>query len=168
MRDIEELNPKQKIQNIRGQINQKYKFFYENIMKVIDKNAPLKKLTKEELKRSKKPWITKGILTSIKKKIYSFQKDYKIKKINHLIRKSKKKYYWFLPKSSTVYEKTWKQVNSIIHKGKNKDVKKQQKGLRVYKNSKRVWEWPLSHSKLLQWLLYKCCKKLSRKNQNQT
>ena len=93
MRDIEELNPKQKIQNIRGQINQKYKFFYENIMKVIDKNAPLKKLTKEELKRSKKPWITKGILTSIKKKKYSFQKDYEIKKINHLIRKSKKKYY---------------------------------------------------------------------------
>ena len=39
-------------------------------MKVIDKNAPLKKLTKEELKRSRKPWITKGILTSIKKKIY--------------------------------------------------------------------------------------------------
>ena len=62
-------------------------------MKVIDKNAPLKKLTEEELKRSKKPWITKGILTSIKKKKYSFQKDYKIKKINHLIRKSKKKYY---------------------------------------------------------------------------
>ena len=53
MRDIEELNLKQKIENIRGQINQKYTFFHENIMKVIDKNAPLKKLTKEELKRSK-------------------------------------------------------------------------------------------------------------------
>ena len=37
-------------------------------MKVIHKNAPLKKLTKEELKRSKKPWIRKAILTSIKKK----------------------------------------------------------------------------------------------------
>ena len=80
MRDIEELNPKQKIQNIRGQINQKYKFFYENIMKVIDKNAPLKKLTKEELKRSKKPWITKGILTSIKKKNILLKKIIKSKK----------------------------------------------------------------------------------------
>ena len=53
VRDIEELNLKQKIENIRGQINQKYTFFHENIMKVNDKNAPLKKLTKEELKRSK-------------------------------------------------------------------------------------------------------------------
>ena len=48
-------------------------------MKVIDKNALLKKLTKEELKRSKKAQITKGILTSIKKKnIYTFEIDYKI------------------------------------------------------------------------------------------
>ena len=68
VRDIEEINLEQKTENI-GQINQKYTFYHENIMKVIDKNAPLKKLTKEELKRSRKPWITKGILTSIKKKI---------------------------------------------------------------------------------------------------
>ena len=48
-------------------------------MKVIDKNALLKKLTKEELKRSKKAQITKGILTSIKKKnICTFKIDYKI------------------------------------------------------------------------------------------
>ena len=39
-------------------------------MKVIDKNAPLKKLTKEELKWPIKPWITKGILTSVKKRKY--------------------------------------------------------------------------------------------------
>ena len=106
MRDIEELNLKQKIENIRCQINQKYAFFHENIMKVIDKNTPLKKLTKEELKKSKIPWITKGILTSIKKK-YILSKEF-IKsndqltflryktyrdKINHLIHKSKKKYY---------------------------------------------------------------------------
>ena len=37
-------------------------------MKVIDKNAPLKKLLKEELKGSKKSWTAKGIPTSIKKK----------------------------------------------------------------------------------------------------
>ena len=54
VRDIEELNLKRKMENIKSQINQKYKFFHENIMKVIDKNAPLKKLTNEELKRSKK------------------------------------------------------------------------------------------------------------------
>ena len=35
-KDIEELKLNQKIENIRGQINQKYTFFHENIMKVID------------------------------------------------------------------------------------------------------------------------------------
>ena len=44
-------------------------------MKVIDQNALLKKLTKEELKRSKKPWIRKVILQLRKK---TFAKDYKI------------------------------------------------------------------------------------------
>ena len=75
-------------------------------MKVIDKNAPLKKLTKEELKRSKKPWITKGILTSIKKKNILLKKIIKSKKINHLIRKSKKKYYTdFFQKASQYMKK---------------------------------------------------------------
>ena len=100
------LNLKQKIENISGQINQKYTFFHENIMKVIDKNATLKKLTKEELKRSKNLCITKGILTSIKKKYILLKKVIKSNhqltflryktyrdKINHLIRKSKKKHY---------------------------------------------------------------------------
>ena len=63
MRDIEKINLKQKIENIRGQTNQKYTFFHENIIKVIDKNAPLKKLTKEELKRSKKPLIRQNTTT---------------------------------------------------------------------------------------------------------
>ena len=35
-KDIEELKLNQKIESIRGQINQKYTFFHENIMKVID------------------------------------------------------------------------------------------------------------------------------------
>ena len=39
----------------------------------------LKKVTKEELKRSKKSWITEDILTSIMKRIYALEKDYKIK-----------------------------------------------------------------------------------------
>ena len=55
VRDNEELNLKQKIENFSSQINQNYKFSHENTMKVIDKNAPLKRLTKEELKISKKP-----------------------------------------------------------------------------------------------------------------
>ena len=69
-------------------------------MKVIDKNAPLKKLLKEELKGSKKSWTAKGIPTSIKKKNILLKQIMKSNvqltflryktcrdKTNHLIRK---------------------------------------------------------------------------------
>ena len=55
MRDIEELNLKQKIENTRSQINQKYTSFHENIMKVIDKNATLKISLKKNIKDQKIP-----------------------------------------------------------------------------------------------------------------
>ena len=40
VRDFEQLSLKQKIENLKGQINQKYAFFHVYIIKVIDKNAP--------------------------------------------------------------------------------------------------------------------------------
>ena len=49
-------------------INQKYELFHKNLVEVIDQNAPLKPPTKQVAKRQKKPWITKGILTSIGEK----------------------------------------------------------------------------------------------------
>ena len=172
MRDIEELNLKQKIENIRGQIKQKYTFFHENIMKVIDKNAPLKKLTKEELKRSKIPWITKGILTSIKKKYILLKKFIKSndqltflryktyrEKINHLIRKCKKKYYTDFFQKAAQDMKKWKQVNSIIHKGKHKDV------IICIKTAKGFDSDP---HRTANCFTLQVLQKLSFKNQNQT
>ena len=41
---------REEIEKMSGQINQKFTFFHENIMKVIDKNAPIKKLVTEERK----------------------------------------------------------------------------------------------------------------------
>ena len=41
--------------------------FYNSI-NLIDKYAPLKKLTKKQIKTMSKPWISHGILTSIKKR----------------------------------------------------------------------------------------------------
>ena len=40
-----------------------------------DAYAPIQKLTKAELKLKSKPWLTKGIMTSVKKKLYT-QKVY--------------------------------------------------------------------------------------------
>ena len=80
------------------------------INKLIDKYAPLRKITRSEFKQTRKPWITNGILTSIKNKDKLYHKyintkdplvranihaEYKTLKnqINVLIFYSKKDYY---------------------------------------------------------------------------
>jgi hypothetical protein len=82
--------------------------FYNKTTKLLDEMAPYKKLTKKELSLQYKPWITTGILTSMKKrdifyKDFATEKDPGKKKrlgdiyrsyrnlIVSLIRKSKKK-----------------------------------------------------------------------------
>ena len=52
----------------KNDLNEKYDYFHGNIMQVVNKNIPLKKLPNKENKRKKKPWITKGIITSIHKR----------------------------------------------------------------------------------------------------
>ena len=80
------------------------------INELIDKYAPLRKVTKAEFKQTRKPWITNGILSSIKRKDKLFHRyinikdpnaraivhaEYKTLKnyINSLIHLSKKGYY---------------------------------------------------------------------------
>ena len=43
---------------------------------LVDTYAPIQKLTKAELKLKSKLWLTKGIMTSIKKKNLIYQKIY--------------------------------------------------------------------------------------------
>ena len=87
-------------------LNEKYNTFHDKVMEAVNKNIPLKELSNKEIKRNKKPWITKGITTSIRKRtsyLNKFRKtnnqlffvryQYYRHKINHLIRKSKKNYY---------------------------------------------------------------------------
>ena len=46
--------------------------YLENLLKIInallDKHTPKKPMTKKELKTRSKPWLTSGILTSVKNK----------------------------------------------------------------------------------------------------
>ena len=132
--DFLALNLGEKLERTKD-INQKYELFHKNLVEVINQNAPLKPLTKKEAKRQKKPWITKGILTSIGEKnkllkkfiktgdqlTYCRYKTYR-DNLNHLIRKSKKKHYtqYFFDAKNDM-KKMWRQINKIIHKGENKD-----------------------------------------------
>ena len=47
--------------------------------KIINKHAPLRKLSRREKQLQAKPWITRGLLTSIKNKNRMFRKCYKCK-----------------------------------------------------------------------------------------
>ena len=49
-------------------VNDMFGLFYSNLNNIVDKLAPLKQLSKEQTKISCKPWITKGLRTSIRKK----------------------------------------------------------------------------------------------------
>lgn len=102
--------------------------FYSNLNKIVDKHVPLKQLSKKEIKISCKPWITKGLRTSIRKKnklyvkfmktkLRYYETKYKIyrNKLSKLVKVSKKKYYndFFLENSNNI-KNIWKGIKQII------------------------------------------------------
>ena len=80
-------------------VDELFSTFYRNFNKIINKHAPIKTLSQRRIKQFSKPWITKGIRTSIKEKnrLYQIgdQEKYKYyrNKICSLTRLSKKHYY---------------------------------------------------------------------------
>lgn len=45
-----------------------YNYFHSNFLRILDEHAPYRYLTKKGKQLEQKPWITKGLLTSIRKK----------------------------------------------------------------------------------------------------
>ena len=56
-----------KIENSES-LNEKYNLFHETLLECINKNVPYKDMTNKEIKRSKKPWVTKEYLSQLKPK----------------------------------------------------------------------------------------------------
>ena len=121
-------------------VNKSMKCFLSNFNKILDKHAPLKKISNKELKESYKPWISDEIKNKIKEKDKIFQKYLKCKNkerktnlqkqfktqknyITGLLRNEKKKYYQnFFTKYKTNLKMVWKGIKSIINiKSKNYD-----------------------------------------------
>ena len=67
IKDVGKLNLTENIQRINA-LNKKYDAFHENLIQVVNKNVPLKEMSNKEIKRKKKPWIAKGIITSFHKR----------------------------------------------------------------------------------------------------
>ena len=83
-----------------------FEAFYSEPNRIVNVHAPLRKLSNREVKLNAKPWITKGIRMSIRKKNKFYEKFIKTRqkyyesmyksyrnKLSNLIKASKKKYY---------------------------------------------------------------------------
>ena len=88
---------------------------------MVNKHAPMKTLSKRRGKILSKPWITKGIRTSIRiKNNLFFNADweyYKLyrNKITSLTRQSKKNYYErYFEENINNSKETWRGINDII------------------------------------------------------
>ena len=122
-------------------VNTNCQIFYNQINKLLDETAPYKKLTKKETSLKISPWITQGILKSIKirdqlyksystekipnKKIEIYQKYKKYRNIIvSLIRKSKKRHYseYFLTHNANI-KKTWDGIRELIDISKKKSFR---------------------------------------------
>ena len=118
-----------------------FQSFYNVVSKIIDKHAPVYKLSRKEAKSLAKPWITLGIKKSIKVKQKFYQKylrsgnsyyltkfKYYRNKITSLVKYSKLNYYhdYFKTNSRNV-KNIWagiKQIITVKSKGLNNQVSK--------------------------------------------
>ena len=101
-----------------------------NVMKeLVDSHFPLVRQSRKEFKYSHKPWITKGILTSIKTQNRLYKKYLKSKcetncktykmyrnKLTHIKEMSKSNYYQCRLGESGGMSDTWKIINNILRK----------------------------------------------------
>jgi len=100
----------------------------DTFIDVINAHTPLVKLSRRKTKLASKPWITKGILKSIKTKkthnnaeyLHTYKKDNNI--LTHIKKKSNMYYKQNLTESKGNLSKTWKIVNEIINKTKTKTI----------------------------------------------
>ena len=65
--------------NTGSTVHNDFDEFIHIFQTIINKHAPLRKLSRREKQLQAKPWITRGLLTSIKNKNRMFRKCYKCK-----------------------------------------------------------------------------------------
>ena len=119
-----------------GTIYCDYVRFIDKFNEVHDECIPLRKCNVNRRKVPQSPWITKGMLKSIRNK-NTLYKEYlqcpnenraiKFKtyqnKLNNLIRKSKLDYFYSkFKKTRNNMKETWKTINSIIGRGTKKSL----------------------------------------------
>ena len=116
-----------------GNVDKSFESFITTVNSIIAEHAPLKKISVKERKLRAKPWITKGILTSINNKNKTYRKYCRAKNqtrrdelhnllkkyqnsINKIIKVSKVKYYHqYFNINKRNLLKVWEGIKEIIH-----------------------------------------------------
>lgn len=114
-------------------VNNSFNLFFEHLNNLVNIHAPLKKLSRRQIKNSLKPWITAGIRKSISLRNFYFKKFvnstnkplnkhyhnlYKFyrNRIVNLIRNSKKNYYnLYFQNNINNTKKIWEGINEILN-----------------------------------------------------
>ena len=138
LNDLRNLNWETALSIVKKDVNCSFKKFLNIIETLLDTYAPLSPLSKADQKRKLKPWITKGLLTLIKKKNQIYKKfckakndqnkytlheefkkyrntTLKVRKIN-----KSKHYQTFFSEDKKNFKKTWEGIKSIINISKIK------------------------------------------------
>ena len=63
IKEFQNLHIENKIHNMC--LNDKHVYIHEKAMNIINKNITFRELSGNEIKKKKKPWVTKGILKSL-------------------------------------------------------------------------------------------------------
>ena len=107
--------------NKDNDVNKRFSSFFKKLNRIINKHAPVKSVSKRKLKQLHKPWITRGLKTSIKIKNKLFLTNehekyrYYRNKLKILIRASKKQYYFkYFEDNITNMKKTWYGINRLL------------------------------------------------------
>ena len=113
--------------------NRSFDSFYQTIESILDVYAPLKKVSNKDHKRKYKPWITNGIISSIKRrnKLFSTYVNCKNLNIKHelhisyknlrnyiqiLIKSSKENFYkTYFTENNKNLRKIWQGIKSIVN-----------------------------------------------------
>ena len=112
----------------RTDVDDIFEAFYSELNRIVNVHVPLRKLSNREVKLNAKPWITKGIRISIRKKNKFYEKFIKTRqkyyesmyksyrnKLSNLIKASKKKYYTdFFHTNTKNIKNIWKRIKEII------------------------------------------------------
>ena len=111
---------------------------------------PIKQISRRQLNRFSKPWITQGIRASIKTKNILFASGDQTKyefyrnKINHLIRTSKRGYFHdYFEKKLQDMKKTWEALNNLLNRKTKKSrhvnaIKDFNNGNKIKRNPQRI------------------------------